>query len=227
MLSLGTSTADAAIVVGGNQIANLVTALEALGEAYRIEADQPDPTGLGAGDIIILGQDGGTAFPRDYTEFLNAGGDIILTGGSNSDQFRSWAETYFEITDTDRGWHLADGWRKTANHPANAYLPETYEFENSLHTYHMLAFTPKPGVVLLGENSEPNFIAAFKRYGSEGSFNYMALDLGWRDGDQEAFITPWLRGSLEAARGIPEPTSLAFVMAVGVVGWRARRAGVR
>jgi hypothetical protein len=221
--------AKAVIVVGGNYNSNIQTALNDLGESFTLSPSlHPDPTGLGAGDIIIIGQDGGTGPFVDYNAFLNAGGDLIFTGGSNYDPFRTWAAGYFNITDTASGWHTDGDWHKTSDHAANSYLPDDYAFTESGHTFHMLAFLPTPNTTLLGRNDEPVYVAAIREYGGGGTFNYMALDLGRRPNDQSEFITPWLRGALEAAV-IPEPSTLIIWcllggLGIGVGWWRRRRA---
>ena len=215
------------IVLGGNWNSSLATGLGNLGEAYTASADWmpvPGDYGLGAGDIIIMGLDGGTGPFVDYAPFLNAGGNVILTGGSNYDPYRDWAAGSFNTTDTGSGWHTDGDWHKASGHTANTYLPDDYVFEDNNDTYHMLAFLATGDTTLLGTNDEGYYIAAFREYANCGSFNYMALDIGGgygTAGDQTAFVDPWLQGALEAARqcdgDIPEPGTMAL-LAIGAIG---------
>jgi len=215
----------ATIIVGGNNNINITTGLTTLGETYSVSTDwmvDPSAYGLGAGDIIILGLDGGTGPFVDYNAFLAAGGNLILTGGSNYDPYRTWAAGYFNTTDTASGWHTDGDWHSVGSHPANQYVPADYTFANVNHTFHMLAFSDTtPNTTVYGSNDEGYYVAALREYSNGGSFNYMALDLGFRTGDETAFITPWLKGSLEAAgpssAPVPEPASM-FLLGLGLVG---------
>ena len=227
LLCLGLAgTGHADIIVGGT--ASDITlqarlALDNLGETYTDLSGTmtPDATGLGAGDIIVLGLDGGTQTLFDYHAFLDRGGDLVVAGGSNWDPYRAWAATYFNTTDTGSGWHTDGDWHKTSGHTANTYLPDDYVFSNNLHTYHMLGFLATPDTTLLGMNDENFYIAAFREYANCGSFNYMALDIAYRADatDLADFTTPWMRGALEAARecdqDIPEPTTLVLLALAG------------
>jgi hypothetical protein len=212
-------TVRAAIILGGTDNDNLKEALNDLGVPYINQSGNvtPNPAGLGAGDIIVIGNDGGTSPnpPHDYHAFLNAGGDVIIAGGTNWDPWRTWVAGYFNITDTAGGWHRDGDWHSISNHPANRFLPTDYHFVDNNITYHMLGFLATPDSTLLGRNDENVVVAAFRNYPNGGSFNYMALDLGAYDNnnaDQAPFITPWLRGALAAAGSIPEPCTLAAAL---------------
>lgn len=194
--------ASADIFVVGNHPENLVQALINLGESYTIlNSDmptQPQVDGLGPNDILIWGQDGGTTPPPDMHGFLNSGGRLVLCGGSNWDDWRAWAANYFDLTDTGSGWHTDGDWHKVGNHSAVEFVPDHYTFTENAHTYHMLAFLDStPNSTILGENDEPNNIACIRDYDNGGSFNYMALDINWRAGDQE-FVDNWIKGAIQA-----------------------------
>ncbi|MCH7525831.1 MAG: PEP-CTERM sorting domain-containing protein [Planctomycetes bacterium] len=105
---------------------------------------------------------------------------------------------------------------------ANAGMPDDYSFGETGHTYHMVAFLDTPNTTLLANNDEPNNILAFREYDNLGSFNYMVLDLGIRNGDQTQFITPWVGASLYAAR-IAEPATLSLLVLGGLAALRRRR----
>lgn len=184
------------VALGGTATTNLVTALNALGVPFTSFGVNMPPAG--SADIIIVGMDGGTSGFVDYLAYLNDGGHVIVTGGSNWEPYREWARLYFQINDFERGWHTDGQWHKLVDHPANAGLPDDYSFAEVGHTYHMLGFPEQPDTVLLGRNDEPNNIAAFKTFANGGTFNYMALDLGIRAQDQDTFITPWVKAALEA-----------------------------
>ncbi len=207
------------IVVGGTATTNIITALNDLGEAFTLVAGIPAP---GAGHIIIIGMDGGIEPMPDYNAWLDAGGDLIVTGGSNWQPYRDWVSEYFNTTDTAGGWHTDGDWHKLSGHKANVGLPDDYTFSENGHTFHMLGFLATPNTTLLGNNDEPNNIAAIRDYNNLGTFNYMALDLGIRAGDQAEFITPWVAAALNAAR-IPAPATLSFLAVGGLLGLRRRR----
>jgi hypothetical protein len=218
---------SAAVILGGTVNHNLEEALTELGEPFirRAPGVFPSPAELGFGDIIVIGNDGGRIDnpPLDYHAFLNSGGAIILAGGTNYNAWRNWTAGYFNITHTAGAWHTDGQWHSIPDHPANHYLPPNYLFADNRLTFHLLGFLPTADTTLLGANDEGIAIAAIRRYANGGSFNYMALDLGNydRDGhDQTSFITPWLRGALDVARGIPEPGSLTLLLiaAAGISG---------
>jgi hypothetical protein len=215
-------TANAGLILGGNATTELVKALGSLGESYTTTGSFPTVGSVSAGDILIWGQDGGSGLPDNFTSFLNAGGDIILTGGSNSNDWRSWTTDYFNTTDTASGWHTDGGWNSVGSTVLTQYIPDSYSFSVVGHTYHMQAFLPTVDTLIYGSITEGADIGAFREYSNGGSFNYMALDFGVRSGD-EAFITGWLQGSLEGARNglepasVPNPTTFAL-LGLGLVG---------
>jgi hypothetical protein len=198
--------AQAEVVLAGTATTNVEVALVALGipHVHLPGVEDPDPVllGLGAGDVIIISMDGGTGPFRDYTPFLTAGGHLIIVGGSDWDDYRTWASLYFNITDTGIGWHTDGDWHTGAPHPITQYMPLNHLFLENGHTYHMLAIAPTVDTTPLGTNDEGVVVAAVRSFAGGGTCQYMALDLGPRPGgpggpDQDDFITPWVRGSLE------------------------------
>jgi hypothetical protein len=186
------------IVVGGNATTNIVRALDDLGLDYTLQPGvDPVP---GAGDIIIIGRDGGQALANDYRDWLAGGGDLILTGGSSLAAYCTDISSRYFNTDGSCGWHTDGKWNSLGDHPANDGLPTPYTFAEVGHTFHMLHFTnDTPDTTIYGTNDEPNNVAAFREYDNGGSFNYMALDLGIRAQDEDAFITPWVAAAINAA----------------------------
>ena len=186
----------------------------------------PDPTGYGAGDTIIVGQDGGTAIPPDYSTFLNAGGHLVVAGGSNHDNWRNWVSLYFNITDTGIGWHTDGDWHAgPGTSPVTSLLPANYTFEDNSVTFHMLAFLATPNTTLLGTNDEGNSIAAIRTYSNGGYFYYMALDPGpyGTSNDIQNFTTPFVQG-IFATTATPEPgTSAAMGGGIILLGLVLRR----
>lgn len=210
------------IVVGGTASGGLQSALTALGQTYTVSgAETPDASLLGAGDVIVIGMDGGTGPFLDYTPFLNAGGRVIVAGGSNWDGYRDWASLYFNITDTGSGWHTDGAWHTAAAIPATAGLPADYTFNNNNATYHMLAFLPTPNTILYGTNDEGQYVGAVRTFSNGGVFNYLALDVSQYvdQGDLDTFTTPWLNNALgNSSTSVPDSGAGAALTAATLFG---------
>ena len=224
LMGLLTLSADATVVVGGTNKGSLITGLNTMGVTYTNNlsgSTTVDPTGYGAGDTILISNDGGTSPTfADYNNFLNAGGHLVMMGGSNFQPFRDFVANYFLLTDTGSGWHTDGSWHKDGSNPVTVNLPSNYTFTDGSATFHMLGFLAAANTVLLGHNDEPNSIAAVRSYANGGSFTYMALDIGGSYGgnidDQSQFLIPFLRGALNPAAAVPEPASL-LAAAIGVL----------
>ncbi|MCC6294534.1 MAG: hypothetical protein IT164_17920 [Bryobacterales bacterium] len=226
------TASQAAVILGGTNHDGLKAALDTAGITYSEESTMfPDPSGLGAGDYIILSNDGGLDPGADYTAFLNAGGRLVMTGGSNDDAFRTWLSGYFNLTDTASGWHTDGDWHKAGPHPLTSLLPNDYTFENNSATYHMTGFLPGTDTTFLGQNDEPFAIAAVRTYANGGYFYYMALDIGANGyttaNDQANFVVPFVRSlNIEATSEVPEPATFTLTAAalLGLAGVMRRRA---
>jgi hypothetical protein len=226
-------SAQVTIVVAGTSSAGIRTALTNMDRAFTNAGSTmgPDPAtySLKAGDFIIISNDGGTdATFFDYTNFLNAGGRVILVGGSNYQPYRDWVSGYFNLTHTEQTWHtnsLTPNWTTlAAGQSYTSGLPNTYNFENNSATYHMLGFLETTNTVLYGQNGEGIAVGAYRSYSNGGSLNYLAFDVGngsyVTTGDINNFVIPWLRASL----AIPEPSTYAlFGTGLAVLALRARR----
>ena len=197
------------IALWGNATAQLSSALNALGEVYASSPEEwPAP---GEAGVIIIGHDGATPSAPDYQTHLDAGGHLLLVGGSGDPAYAAWASAF--IANTGEGnWHTSDtcasDWNTAGAHPMTALLPAAYEFMDQSISYHMLHFTAAgqpPDTELLGQSCEAgpnNYVLATRRYASGGTFTYMALDIGYYgDAMSEAgFVQPFIEGYLAYIR---------------------------
>lgn len=201
------------IHVAGNAITYLIEGLVALGEAHTSEfVEWPAPDAAG---VIVIGHDGAGAIAPNYQAHLDAGGHLLLVGGSGDPAYAAWASAF--VANTGEGnWHMSDtcasDWNTTGAHPMTALLPATHEFLDQSVSYHMLHFTAagQPAdTELLGQSCEVgpnNYVLATRRYASGGTFTYMALDLGpYSDATSgPMFVQPFLQGYLAYVRS-PAP----------------------
>ncbi len=228
-VALCASVSNATVVLGGTAQTYIQQALQTLNVPFTdVNSMFVDPTGYGAGDTIILSEDGGTDNAYDYTNFLNAGGHLIVMGGSNYDPYRAWVGNYFNTTNTQNGWYTDGAWHKDGNFQQTQYMPSDYTFNNNSMTYHMLTFLPTQDTLLLGHDDEPAEIAAIRGYGNGGFFYYMAFDPGPYSGDSGDFnnwTVPFIESALDAQSPVPEPGTLALLgtslLSMGF--WRRRK----
>jgi hypothetical protein len=219
--------ASATVVLGGTAQTYIAQALQTLGVVYTdVNTEFVNPSGYGAGDTIILSNDGGSDNGYDYNNFLNAGGHLIVTGGSNFDPYRTWVSNYFSITNTSKGWYTDGAWHKSGNYQPTQYMPTDFTFSNNSISFHMLSFLPTPNTTLLGHDDEPADIAAIRAYGNNGFFYYMAFDPGPYSNDptdQNGWTVPFVKSALAAQ--VPEPSTLAMLgtslLSLGI--WRRRK----
>jgi hypothetical protein len=228
LLALCASAANATVVLGGTAQTYIAQALQTLNVSYTdVNSEFVNPAGYGAGDTIILSIDGGGDNGYDYSNFLNAGGHLIVAGGSNFDPYRAWASNYFNITDTQNGWHTDGAWHKDGNFQQTQFMPNDFTFQNNSVSFHMLGFLPTNNTTLLGHNDESDEIAAFRTYNNGGFFYYMALDPGPysdNDHDQSGWTVPFVESALDS-QGVPEPSTLAMLGSslLGLGIWRRRK----
>ena len=196
------SAASASVILGGTAQTYIAQALQTLNVQYTdVNTMFVDPSGYGAGDTIILSEDGGGDNGYDYSNFLNSGGHLIVMGGSNIDNYRGWVSNYFNITNTQNGWYTDGAWHKSGDYQQTQYMPSDFTFQNNNVTFHMLSFLPTNNTILLGHDDEPADIAAFRTYGNGGFFYYMAFDPGpYSDNsfDQNGWTVPFIQSALEA-----------------------------
>ncbi|MBL8943089.1 MAG: DUF4215 domain-containing protein [Myxococcales bacterium] len=198
------------VQVSGNATTYLVSALNALGETFTEDGSEW-PAG-GAANILVIAHDGATLPGGDYQAHIDAGGHVLLVGGSGDPAYAAWASTY--LANTGEGsWHQSSecawDWNSVGAHPITALLPANYEFVDQSISYHMLHFTAAgqdAGTELIGQTCEAiadNYVLATRAYASGGTFTYMALDLGpYSDAMSEAdFVAPFLEGYLAYVRG--------------------------
>jgi cysteine-rich repeat protein len=194
------------ILVGGTAFTNIPTALTALNQPHMTMGTQwlaPN-----AADILIMANNGGDANGPDYNAFLDAGGHVLMFGGSGLQAYRDYVAGYFGVG-ASPNWHTADDcmsdWNVGNAHPITTYLPATYEFTNQFNSNHMVHFTDvgQPGnTTILGNTchqAPDNHTMITRTYQNGGSFTYVAYLLGQ---DVYApmgadFIEPFLQGYFE------------------------------
>jgi len=201
------------ITIGGNGASYVGSALTTLGETFTSGTTYP-PAGNG---VIIMGLDGGSGPFPDYTAMLNAGGHVLLIGGSNlgtgAGSYTAYVNTYV-TTDNTSNWHTSGDctgdFNAVGTHPITQFLPATYEFTNESISYHMLhlSATQPTGATLIGQTCSsaahnPPGVLVTRVYPSGGTLTVMALDIGYyTDANAPAqFVEPFLKGYLAYIRG--------------------------
>jgi cysteine-rich repeat protein len=197
------------IRVAGYSSVYLANALTALGEAFTGEdTEWPTP---GSDGVLIVGHDGASPDAPDYQPHFDAGGHLLLVGGSGDPAYAAWANGFFAASD-DGSWHqsntCAADWNTVGAHPMTASMPANWEFTDQSLSYHMIHFEAagqSPDTELLGQSCEAgpdNYVLATRRFASGGTFTYLALDVGqYSDAASEAgFVAPFLQGYLDYVR---------------------------
>jgi cysteine-rich repeat protein len=200
------------VVLGGNAQTYIAQGFAALGETVTTRTGQFLPTT--AGGVLVMSNDGGTDAVVDYNAFLNAGGHVLMIGGSNYQPYYDWVRRYLNQS----GSVGAPGWQTLAcspnytaagSHPITQFLPTTYTFNVNNASYHMVRFSASQpaGTAIIGNTclSGDRGSIAVRRYASGGTFTYLAYDCG-QYGDTNTvnnFVAPFLRGYLAFVRSAP------------------------
>jgi len=226
-VGLFASVSNASVILGGTAQTYIAQALQTLNVQYTdVNSMFVNPASYGAGDTIILSEDGGIDNAYDYTNFLNSGGHLIVIGGSNWDPYRQWVSNYFNITDTQNGWYTDGAWHKDGNFQPTQFMPTDFSFQNGNITFHMLSFLPGANTLLLGHDDEPADIAAIRGYNNGGWFYYMAFDPGPYSSDpfdQNGWTVPFMQSALAAQyNAVPEPGTIMLLgsSALSLGFWR-------
>jgi cysteine-rich repeat protein len=201
-----------ALYSGGNARTFIEGALATLAEPFSAATGGGQWGDAPASGILISSNDGGSELPNTYQAFLDAGGHILMIGGSGASEMTTFVGNFL-TTDGTSSWHQASDcvsdWNTVGVHPITQFLPPTYEFANASSSYHMLHFTAvqPAGATVIGDTchgANPAILAT-RRYASNGTFTYMALDLGAYDGlnTQAEFVAPFLKGYLAFVRAKP------------------------
>lgn len=162
------------------------------------------PSDLSQGDTLIWSINGAGVQFGDFRPFLNAGGDIILSGGSSGDFLGGWVDGYFNTIEPDNEWYVGQNpLTLFGDNIFSASLPSPHSFPQSIRRWYMRTFRDTPNTEIYAHIREEIdggkvAIGAFRGYPNGGSFNLLSLVFGNRDGD-EAFIRLWLEASLKAA----------------------------
>ncbi len=200
------------VVLGGNSRTYVANAFAALGETVTTSTAMFVPTT--AGGVLVMSNDGGSDAPVDYNAFLNAGGHVLMIGGSNTQAYYDWARGYLNHT----GNASAPGWQTIActphmtlagSHPITQFLPATYSFTVANASFHMLRFsaTQPSGAAVIASSclTGDRGSIVVRRYPSGGTFAYVTYDAG-NYGDTNtvnAFVAPLIRGYLAFVRAAP------------------------
>ena len=192
------------ILLGGNSFSQIQTALNTVGEPYMVNNSQwLQPN---AADVLIMSNNGGGGGAPNYTAHLDAGGHVLMIGGSSLAEFYTFIDSHIQTANNLNSWHQAtdcvDDWNTGPDHPMTSMLPESYEFGNQSISFHMAHFADagQPNEVeLLGRTchaAPDNHVLATRHYDNGGSFTYMALHLGpYDDANFQAdFLVPFLQG---------------------------------
>jgi cysteine-rich repeat protein len=200
------------VALGGNAQTYVAQAFAALGETVTTMSGQFLPTT--AGGVLVMSNDGGTSAVVDYNAFLNAGGHVLMIGGSNFQPYYDWVRNYLNQS----GNVSAPGWQTISctphytavgSHPITQFLPTTFSFSVPNASYHMVRFsaTQPAGTAIIGNTclSGDRGAIVVRRYPSGGTFTYLAYDCG-NYGDTTTvnnFVAPFLRGYLAFVRAAP------------------------
>jgi cysteine-rich repeat protein len=199
--------------IGGNETTFIENALVQMMEpSMRVPAGASSYGSAPASGVFITSNDStDLVFPTNWQTFLDAGGNILVIGGSNSAQYRTFIGDFLTV-DATTNWHSSDDctsdWIKIGSSPATNLLPATYEFPNQSTAFHMLHFPAAgqpAGTVLLGETCHTagdDAIYAMRTYASGGTFAYLAFDLGKfiGTGTTPSFTIPFLTSYLAHVR---------------------------
>lgn len=198
------------LVVAGNALTYINSALAQLGESYNTDAAEwGTPSSQG---VVIVSHDGGNVPSVDYLAHLNAGAHLLLVGGTAIAAYPTWVNNYVN-TDNTASWHQASDcspdWSKVGVHPITQFMPQTHEFTNPSVSYHMLHFTSAQpaNTQLIGQtchNAAAPYVLVTRKFSNNGTFTYMALDLGpYNDAtSQNLMVAPFLQGYLAYVRSL-------------------------
>jgi cysteine-rich repeat protein len=199
--------------LAGNQATFIENALVQIPEPFTaVPAGASSYGAAPASGVLITSNDSeDKTFPTNWQTFLDAGGNILVIGGSNSAEYRTFIGGFLTL-DATPGWEQSDectsDWNKIGTHAATTALPATYEFPNQATSFHMTHFPSAgqpAGTVLLGETCHAggnDAIYALRTYPSGGTFAYLAYDLGKfvGTGTTAAFTIPFLQSYLAHVR---------------------------
>jgi cysteine-rich repeat protein len=198
------------IVLGGTSETYIADALTALGETFTAEPSGTWPPASNVGTVIVA-NDGYSGTLIDYTAHLASGAHVIVVGGSSTTAYTTWVNTYVTTDPAVTTWGQStctNEWTKIASSSPTStitqFLPATYNFISESLTWHMVDFlgnaSQPAGTFVLGNTcvgANPNVLAT-RRYASQGTFTYEALDIGeYTDANSQAgFVAPFLQGVL-------------------------------
>ncbi|MBI4956810.1 MAG: DUF4215 domain-containing protein [Myxococcales bacterium] len=199
-------------VVGTNAAAQIILALDALGESYTQVAGFAAP---GSGGVLLTSIDGNSGNPPNYAAAIFGGAHVAVFGGDAVPSFTTWVGNYL-TTDGTAQWLDSNGctpqWSTVGASTITSLLPLTYDFPISAASFHMLHFMDAQanGGVVVGRTCDRQTnagIMATRRFGNAGTLTSLALQLGVNCSGacRTDFLQPLLEGYLKHVRSCVAP----------------------
>ena len=157
-------------------------------------------------NAVIVAMDGGNVEEPsivNIANYANAGGNLIMLGGTALPSFANAVNTYLlDIDETDYEWessvtpHLIV---TNPNHPLSKGLPDTYNYVNKLASQYMIR-SQDAAAQVVAQNGD-GFAALFQKRLGSGRLNWFInspWDVHWADANDYNILKTILMGALES-----------------------------